>query len=184
MWVACGLLPTRRWDAASRIVSKFWEGLGQSRDEPPVKIQSHLVTMTSLFQETSLHFINQPFKCLNRIIAAHRSFYININDNLGAWRRPENYPLDGWDQQMLPLQLNWKSDNIFVIFLPWNSSWLQIYPMILTTLSLYLTQPLPSPWMNISATIKLNNNSLPRSKDFLQIKLKLCVSCCLWVYGV
>ena len=129
MWVACGLLPIRRWDAASRIVSKFWEGLGQSRDEPPVKIQSHLVTMTSLFQETSLHFINQPFKCLNRIIAAHRSFYININDNLGAWRRPENYPLDGWDQQMLPLQLNWKSDNIFVIFLPWSSSWLQIYAM-------------------------------------------------------
>ena len=120
MWVACGLLPIRRWDAASRIVSKFWEGLGQSRDEPPVKIQSHLVTMTSLFQETSLHFINQPFKCLNRIIAAHRSFYININDNLGAGRRPENYPLDGWDQQMLPLQLNWKSDNIFVIFLPWT----------------------------------------------------------------
>ena len=56
----------------------------QSWDEPAVKIQSQLVTMTSLFQETSLHFINQPFKCLNRIIAGHRSFCINLNENLGG----------------------------------------------------------------------------------------------------
>ena len=68
--------------------------------------------MTSLFQETSLHFINQPFKCLNRIIATHRSFYININDNLGAGRRPQNYFLDGWalDQPAaitIELEITW-----------------------------------------------------------------------------
>ena len=68
--------------------------------------------MTSFFQETSLHFINQISKCLNRIIATHQSFYININDNLGAGRRPQNYFLDGWawDQPAaitIELEITW-----------------------------------------------------------------------------
>ena len=56
-----------------------------SLDKVGVKIQSKVVTTTSLFQETPLHFINQPFKCLNGIIARDQSFYIR-----SMTIRPEN----------------------------------------------------------------------------------------------